>query len=100
MANGRIIEYVYVLPKLYQIKSEVAPGMYRVQGCIFGHRKVASEDVLSPANIKLRTNISPTQLIGLRKEPEFFKMKNEALEEQLNSAEVYINVGFKNLRSI
>ena len=50
MDGGRVNEHVYYLPELYQLKTEVSPGLYRVQGCISGHRKVATEDTLAAAN--------------------------------------------------
>ena len=64
--NGRNIEYVNFLPELYQKHLEVAPGLYRVQEFISMHRSVAPEDALSPANIKLSVDVSPTPLIGLQ----------------------------------
>ena len=78
-------EYVYYLPELYQIKSEVAPGLYRIQGCISGGRKVATEDTLSSANIKHRADITVTQLVGLRQEIELIRAENSTLKEQIYS---------------
>ena len=91
MEGGRVNEYVYYLPELYQIKMEVSPGLYRVQGCISGHRKVATEDTLAAANIKNRTDGTNPQLIGLRQELDMAKLKIESLEEQLQSGEKHIN---------
>ena len=65
MAQGRINEYVYFSPELYQLKSEVAPRLYRVQGCTSRHRNVIPKDALGPAKIKSGADVSPTQLIGL-----------------------------------
>ena len=53
MENNRINEYVYYLHELHQIKSKVGPGLYRIQGCVSGMRKIATEDTLSPSNIKM-----------------------------------------------
>ena len=64
MAEGCIKEYVYCLPELYQLKSELTPGLYWVQGCISGNQKVVPEDDLGPANIKSRGDVSPTKLLG------------------------------------
>ena len=51
MENNRINEYVYYLLELHQIISKVGPGLYRIQGCVSGMRKIATEDTLSPSNI-------------------------------------------------
>ena len=91
MDGGRVNEYVYYLPELYQIKTEVSPGLYRVHGCISGHRKVATEDTLAAANIKNRADVTNPQLIGLRQELDIAKLKNESLEKQLQSGEKHIN---------
>ena len=56
MENNRINEYVYYLPELHQIKSKVGPGLYRIQGHVLGMRKIATEDTLSPSNIKMRAD--------------------------------------------
>ena len=93
MAEGCINEYVYSLPELYQLKSDLTPGLYWVQGCISGRRKVVSEDDLGPANINSRVGVSSTQLIGFWQELKFSKRKHRALEGQLRSTEVKINVG-------
>ena len=39
MADRRIDEYLYFLPELYPRKSEVALGLYRVQGSVSRHPK-------------------------------------------------------------
>ena len=64
MDHGRANDYVYYLPELYQIKTEVSPGLYRVQGCISEHWKVATENTLAAANIKCTADITNLQLIG------------------------------------
>ena len=92
MAKGPINEYVHDLLELYALISEVATGLYRVQGCLSGYRNVAPEDALSPANIKSRADVPPPQMIGLRKELEFSIVKKEAIQEQLRSAELHIKV--------
>ena len=72
---------------------KVAPRLCLVQRCIAGHRKVAPEDVLSPANIKSKADVSPTQLIGLPQEVDLSRRKNEAWEGQLRWAQVHIKIG-------
>ena len=83
MENNRINEYVYYLPELHQIKSKVAPGLYQIQGCVSGMRKSATEDTLSPSNIKMRADISTTQLVGIRQELELTKAEVNNLKERL-----------------
>ena len=84
MENNRINEYVYYLPELHQIKSKVGPGLYRIQGCVSGMRKIATEDTLSPFNIKMRADISTTQLVGIRQEFELTKAEVNNLKERLH----------------
>ena len=84
MEDNRINEYVYYLPELHQIKSEVGPGLYRIQGCVSGMRKIATEDTLSPSNIKMRADISNTQLVGLRQDLELTKAEVNDLKERLH----------------
>ena len=84
MENNRINEYVYYLPELHQMKSKVGPGLYRIQGCVSGMRKIATEDTLSPSNIKMRADISTTQLVGIRQELELTKAEVNNLKERLH----------------
>ena len=87
METNRINEYVYYLPELHQIKSKVGPGLYRIQGCVSGMRKIATEDTLSPSNIKMRADISTTQLVGIRQELELTKAEVNNLKERLHCKE-------------
>ena len=93
MAEGCIIEYVYYLHNIYQKKSEVAPGLYWVEECNSGYRKIALEEILSPANNKPRTDLSQIQRIGVRQELQWSRAKSRELEEQLRSLGVHINIG-------
>ena len=84
MENNRRNEYVYYLPELHQIKSKVGPGLYRIQGCVSGMRKSATEDTLSPSNIKMRADISTTQFVGIRQELELTNSEVNNLKERLH----------------
>ena len=83
MENNRINEYVYYLPELHQIKSKVRPVLYRIQGCVSGMRKIATEDTLSPSIIKMKADISTTQLVRIRQELELTKAEVNSLKERL-----------------
>ena len=91
MGHGRVNEHVYYLLELYQTETEVSPALYRVQGCISEHRKVATENTLAAANIKNSADNTNLQLIGYRQELDIVEVKIESLEEQLQSGEKHNN---------
>ena len=82
MENNRINEYVYYLPELHQIES--GTGLVSNSRMCLGDAKIATEDTLSPSNIKMRADISTTQLVGIRQELELTKAEVNNLKERLH----------------
>ena len=47
-------EYVYYMPELWKVISEVSPGLYRVEPCLSATREVSTLELLAPAIIRSR----------------------------------------------
>ena len=61
----------------------IAPGLYKVHGCIFGYRRVAPENTLGRTNKK--------EMANNQKELGVPNGKIDASEGQLKSTEIHID---------
>ena len=76
-------EYVYYMPELWKVISEISTGVYRVESCLSRTRKVSTLELLAPANIRSRALQTEVELQSQCAQLEKLKSTNSLLQKDL-----------------
>ena len=77
----RIGEYLYYMPELKKVFSEISTGVYRVESCLSRTRKVSTLELLAPANIWSRALQTEVELQNQCAKLEKLKSTNSSLQK-------------------
>ena len=75
--------YVYYIPELWKIISEISPGLYRVESCLSRTWKITTLEHRAPANIRSHALHTEVQLQNQCMQLEKLKSTNSSLTKGL-----------------
>ena len=79
----QIGEYVYYMPELWKVTSEISPAVYRVECCLSRTRKVSTLELLATANIRSQALQTEVELQNQCAQLEKLKSTNFLLQKDL-----------------